>query len=572
MRKIVAPAIVGVCLVAILTLHLAASASSDFTVTRADDPAPGACDPSDCSLREAVNAADAASGRQVIDVPDGMTVTLTIGPLYITGDLTIAGHGPGSSVITSNGTQIVAIQGGGDAIIQDIKIRGANVTEPGCGGGVYNQGTVQLLRVSVEGNSVNGNGAGICNLGSADVNASTVISNHADADTGGGIYNAGTMTIEGSAINGNTIAGIDAGGDGAGIENDIGGMLTIDYSAISGNQGSSPVCDDCSSGAGIRNDGTLSLKHSTVSGNHADNTAAIQNGGTATIDFSTISGNDAGSITNQHGGVLTITTSTISGNLGEPYPRQGYGGVGNYGATTIVHSTIADNTASGYDYGGFYNSNNSTKMEFVGDLIANNGVKNCSNGGNLISDAGNVMTDDSCHPGPNDHVVADAKIGSLANNGGPTQTRALLAGSAAIDAGSGYQCVFDQRGAPRPAGAKCDAGSFEFGANAPTLSPSPSPTAAPIAFPMGDADCNDKVDVNDIPAELRLASKLDAPSNCGRSTIPCLNFEGACYPVWTNPDCNIAIDGADVLPILMYLLGKPLAEACAQVGQYPSIG
>ena len=49
-----------------------------------------------------------------------------------------------------------------------------------------------------------------------------------------------------------------------------------------------------------------------------------------------------------------------------------------------------------------------------------------------------------------------------------------------------------------------------------------------------------------------------------------MTFEGACYPVWTNPDCNNAIDGADVLPILMYLIGQPLSEPCTQVGQYPS--
>jgi hypothetical protein len=559
-------------MLAVLILLFASSSASaaDFTVTRDDDPTPGACDPSDCSLREAANAADAAPGRQVIDVPDGMIVTLTQGPLHITGDVTIAGHGPGTSITATVNSQIVVIDSGGDAIIQDIKIKNAAVTDVLCGGGVYNQGTVQLLRVNVEGNSMNGNGAGICNLGTADVNASTVLANHADGGPGGGIYNSGTMTIESSAINGNSVAGTDGGGDGAGIENAEGGTLTIDYSSIGGNLSSSPVCNDCSSGAGIRSDGTLTLDHSTVSGNHADNTAAIQNSGMATISNSTISGNDAGSITNEPQGVLTVANSTVSGNQGLPYPKQGYGGLGNYATLTVARSTVVDNTASGYDYGGFYASNNSLQIVLVGDLIVNNGVQNCSNGGNVVSQGGNVVTDDSCRSLGNDHVIStDPMIGPLANNGGTTLTRALLSGSPAIDAGSNFQCSFDQRGAPRPVGGTCDAGSFEFGSNAPTLSPSPSPTAAPIAYPMGDADCNDRVDVNDIPAELRLASKLDAPSDCGRSTIPCMTFEGACYPVWTNPDCNDAIDGADVLPILMFLIDQPLTEPCTQVGQYP---
>ena len=69
----------------------------------------------------------------------------------------------------------------------------------------------------------------------------------------------------------------------------------------------------------------------------------------------------------------------------------------------------------------------------------------------------------------------DPKLGPLTNNGGPTETRALLHGSPAIDAGNpatpgsgGNACeATDQRGVARPqdgdAGgvATCDIGAFE---------------------------------------------------------------------------------------------------------------
>jgi len=62
-------------------------------------------------------------------------------------------------------------------------------------------------------------------------------------------------------------------------------------------------------------------------------------------------------------------------------------------------------------------------------------------------------------------VSADAQLGPLADNGGPTDTHALQAGSPAIDAGGLGECAADdQRGRLRPAGAACDAGAFELGA------------------------------------------------------------------------------------------------------------
>jgi hypothetical protein len=77
----------------------------------------------------------------------------------------------------------------------------------------------------------------------------------------------------------------------------------------------------------------------------------------------------------------------------------------------------------------------------------------------------NLADDDSCgFTAPGDLVVADAMLGPLQDNGGPTETHDLLAGSPAIDAGS-VDCpppATDQRGAARPQGAACDIGAVEY--------------------------------------------------------------------------------------------------------------
>lgn len=82
----------------------------------------------------------------------------------------------------------------------------------------------------------------------------------------------------------------------------------------------------------------------------------------------------------------------------------------------------------------------------------------------------------------------DPQLGSLADNGGPTQTMALSVGSPAIDAGTNTGCpTTDQRGRSRPAGAACDLGAYEFGARLATTTqlvavPSPAVYGAPVTL------------------------------------------------------------------------------------------
>ena len=111
----------------------------------------------------------------------------------------------------------------------------------------------------------------------------------------------------------------------------------------------------------------------------------------------------------------------------------------------------------------------SATLNLQNTIVANNGDFGCflapfGAGAVVLNSLGNnVFTDGTCFPIASDQIVADAGLGSLADNGGPTLTHALLAGSPAIDAADDGVCpATDQRGVPRPQGAACDVGAFEY--------------------------------------------------------------------------------------------------------------
>jgi hypothetical protein len=99
-------------------------------------------------------------------------------------------------------------------------------------------------------------------------------------------------------------------------------------------------------------------------------------------------------------------------------------------------------------------------------IVANNMPNDCfgtditSNGYNLIEDAaGCTFAGDTT----GNIIGLDPILGPLQDNGGPTQTHALLAGSPAIDAVLDNNCPSaDQRGVSRPQGPYCDIGAFEL--------------------------------------------------------------------------------------------------------------
>jgi CSLREA domain-containing protein len=226
----------------------------------------------------------------------------------------------------------------------------------------------------------------------------------------------------------------------------------------------------------LNNNGQVEVSNSTFSGNHSFEGGAIGNYiGTLTVRNSTFSDNsadtDGGGISNT--GTLKVSNSTFSGNhaRGSEPPRlssfSGGGGIANvFGTLTVSNSTFSKNGAR-IGPGGIRNDRG--KVTLKNTIVANstNG-KNCST---RIIDAGyNIDDGTSCgfSAAKNSLPSTNPKLASsLANNGGPTKTIALLTGSPAINAipntrnGCGTKITTDQRGVSRPQGNRCDIGAFE---------------------------------------------------------------------------------------------------------------
>ncbi len=383
--------------------------AATFSVTKTADTADGACDPTDCSLREAIIAANAqpdAQAHKIILPADTYTLTLTgpdedhaaTGDLDIRSSVAIEGAGTVTTIIqacdNSGGActgidRVLDIAGAISVRISNITVRNGSLTaatQPQ-GGGIYNSGAGMILdRVLVESN--------------------------ATPQDGGGIYNAGNVTLLNSTVRNN-----NAGRSGGGVFNDSARGLTIVKSTISGNTASN-------AGGGIANSGTATLINATISGN----TSMSSSGGG--IDTAT--------------GTVSLDQVSMTGNTASTFG----GGLSVLGGTVTLRNTIlAGNTAGG-------------SKDCSGALI--------SRGHNLIGINDDCLTLIAGDQAGTEGSPLDPMLGPLADNGGPTRTHALLIGSPAIDAADNPFCQRDdQRGALRPVDgdtnetALCDIGSYE---------------------------------------------------------------------------------------------------------------
>jgi hypothetical protein len=217
-------------------------------------------------------------------------------------------------------------------------------------------------------------------------------------------------------------------------------------------------------GGGLVNYGTVNVTNTTFSNNSALDGAGIYNrqGGAVKINSSTFSDNsvlDTGAgIYNE--GTLEVTNSTFYRNL-----SQGTGGIYNEGTLKVTNSTFSNNTA-----GTGFNSIVSFGTATVTNTIISRGT------GILTYDAcygvtagsDNLADDHSCD-GATQKTTAEINLQPLGNNGGPTKTMALGAGSAAIDHGSnvlavdtiGNPLTTDQRGFARTVKGTVDIGAYE---------------------------------------------------------------------------------------------------------------
>ena len=311
-----------------------------FEVTKTEDTADGETTV-DCSLREAIMAANASDGPDLIVVPDGV-YTLTLNgddgstdrfrDLVLTDDVYIQGASR-DGVIIDGGNQFRLFQidpfsGGIDVTLANMTLQHGNES---FGGAIINNADTVLTNVSILDNTAN---------------------------NGGGILNSGDLTLNGVMLEGNeALPANDVTGFGGGIWNNENATLTINDSSLTDNQAHF-------NGAGIYNVGILDISTSDFAGNLAGNIGgAIDNIGTLSIQsstFSTNQANDGGGISNQTGGSLLIIASSFTANDATGVDLGGGGALFNYqGTVTIRESAFLQNTALGEGGGA---------METHGDL------------------------------------------------------------------------------------------------------------------------------------------------------------------------------------------------------------
>lgn len=406
-----------VCLLAFF-LFTALSASTakavTFTVDTTADNESNGCGLGQCTLREAVNGANTLLGGDTINFQAGLTgtITLTSGALFITSDITI--NGPGARVLSVSGggaSRVFVVSGTGTTVnISGLTITGGNATP------------------ILIGTTLIGDGGGILNTNGATLNLTEVnVSGNSATSLGGGIATRAILLVTTTT--------------------------NITRSLVSGNSA-------VAGGGGLSNLGTdlISSAVTTVTNTTVTNNSALAEGG---------------GISNA-AGTMNLTNNTISHNQS----TVAGGGIVNVAGVLIGEVRMRNNILA-------------ENHALVGtDLVSSEGLGIFNSlGNNLVGNnldisasfAASVFIGNLPQPNASADIVGsigvgvqivNPQLGALANNGGQTDTRALLAGSMAIDRGN--NCVVtstcpalnppaalatDQRGAgfPRPVDGDGDA-------------------------------------------------------------------------------------------------------------------
>lgn len=360
----------------------------------------------DCSLREAIQAVNSRSAVDGCPAGSGDdTIILRAGTYVFTlrgagedrnasGDLdvleatlTISGDGAGTTIIDGNQhDRVLHVHAGATVTINGVKITNGKTPDGGMGanggdgGGIYNAGELTL-----DSSSVTGNASGIGGSRTVDDAKS------GDGGAGAGVFNAGTLTLINSTLSGNFSGGGGgtwdsvggSGGPGGGIYNS--GTLAMINSAVidntTGNGGfSSYSGGDGGDGGGVYNAGTLKADDSIITGNTTGSGADGHNGHAG-------DGGSGGGIYNEDRMELahcTVVRNTTGDGGGGNYGASAGdgGGIYSYSAATVTNSNISGNTTGngGYSYlgpnlnfggdgGGILNRG---AFELFGSTVANN--------------------------------------------------------------------------------------------------------------------------------------------------------------------------------------------------------
>ncbi|HEX3130322.1 MAG TPA: choice-of-anchor Q domain-containing protein [Thermoanaerobaculia bacterium] len=232
--------VIRLTLLVVLVLAVPPARAAVLTVTKTADTLDGACD-SDCSLREAVTAANSDPGADTIVLSPGVYALTRTGRMEdqsITGDLDVSS----ALAIQGAGADRTVIDAGGNERILDVQdtslelrgvtvrngeVGGPNWTGEHLGGAIRSRGRLTVTDCVVSDSRAQ-YGGGIYAF-DLILRNSTVTGNV--AFYGGGLYTIGSLEMENATLAGNKA---DEGGGAKLVASDAG--LRILHTTIAGNQ------------------------------------------------------------------------------------------------------------------------------------------------------------------------------------------------------------------------------------------------------------------------------------------------------------------------------------------------
>ncbi|MFN7956591.1 MAG: choice-of-anchor Q domain-containing protein [bacterium] len=541
------------------------AAAATFTVTKTADTADGSCD-ADCSLREAVIAANASPGPDSIVVPAG-TYALSVqggdealaatGDLDLTDDVTIEGAGSANTIIDAANSppatdRVFEILGSSVSVeLTGLSIRNGYtylLAANEDGGCIRSEGSLELSDVAISGCATPGSGGAIASFGShLELHGSTIDGNRSMA-VGSGIVASGTVLIENSAVTQNTT-------------NDAGGTLdfsgdALHLSQVTFAENRDNGLGDGDFGAVLLRAGDVTIEDSTFRSNDR---ALHVLGGSVALSRSALADNraflTAAGIVNE-GGDVNVSNSTFTRNVTSGYtapPPVGTPHVidNHSGHVSLTNVTFYDNGSPGYSGLPGYPPSRVAVLNHDDTAVATMHMANvllmgeCGTTGHVTSDGGNIESGGhtcgfSALGDQADVPAAALPLAPFATYRGTTASLPLLAGNLAIDAGVAAPCpTTDQNGTPRPQGAACDVGAYER-----LTCPPENPSCAPPSVTIEPA-------TNLLPG----GATLNATVNPNGSTT------GARFELGTTTSYDTLIDyasplsGNGVLPIAVAATG-----------------
>jgi hypothetical protein len=510
----------GLIAAAALLLSATAAPAATFTATTTADSAVGdaSCTLGACTLRQALTAANANPGDDIVELPAG-TYALANGQLTSTDGLNLQRRGAGTVTIDAGGlSRVLRLEA--PASLSHLTITGGRVTDPVLaeGAGIWSDSRVALDDVVVDNNDAVATGNGDARGGGMWIDeqlslgggpASATFSNNTatarqigDASGGGlALGPSGSGDMLGLRVRNNYVETEDGLAAGAGISSAgtglqrFSGYIGLNIARATGAgtyPGATGPGEAIGGGLWADGGGTVAVNDTFVESNWADAYSGAATGGgvaisgTATLARSTFYINQAQSRSTGAGvaatgggatviGPATVTNSTFSDNqaiAAGTNTAQG-GGLGTLGGTaTILATTIASNpadaatAANGRGGGVFLGGTGSLS----GSILSGNtqGTGRDCDGATLTSAGGNVVyTGAGCGftTGTDDARVDDPELRLMNDYGGPTQTRVPLGSSPALGRyapvdGACRLLTIDQRGVPRPQRGTCDAGAI----------------------------------------------------------------------------------------------------------------